>query len=301
MSTDISTLNTSNFTQLAQAMGMEADTKTKKQTSTLARLKIDHSGVMGETEIKGKKKKVEVVDAGSFCLTLPDDTKLYDSNPKIRLFQQKFMYKRYLTSGGPEGKGMFVKTEMANDLKGDLRDNTGGFNCGKPSGWIEDYNSLPQDQKDLIKSIKRVRVLFGHITLTAPVNEKGEALSSRESTSSIKIKDIPFIYEIDNKEAFKIMGGPIAEMIKQKYLLPQKVLTLGTEERSIASGAKYYVPSVELDSGVVELKHPADEDTFKDFNEWIAGYNSYIANAYSDAAKDQDKETVNEFVDVEAA
>ncbi len=293
MSTDISTLNTSNFAQLAQAMGMEADTKTKKQTSTLARLKIDHSGVMGETEIKGKKKKVEVVDAGSFCLTLPDDTKLYDANPKIRLFQQKFMYKRYLTSGGPEGKGMFVKTEMANDLKGDLRDNTGGFNCGKPSGWIEDYNSLPQDQKDLIKSIKRVRVLFGHITLTAPVNEKGESASS--------IKDIPFIYEVDNKEAFKIMGGPIAEMIKQKYLLPQKVLTLGTEERSIASGAKYYVPSVELDSGVVEIKHPADEDTFKDFNEWIAGYNSYIVNAYSDAAKDQDKETVNEFVDVEAA
>ena len=293
MSTDISTLNTSNFAQLAQAMGMEADTKTKKQTSTLARLKIDHSGVMGETEIKGKKKKVEVVDAGSFCLTLPDDTKLYDANPKIRLFQQKFMYKRYLTSGGPEGKGMFVKTEMANDLKGDLRDNTGGFNCGKPSGWIEDYNSLPQDQKDLIKSIKRVRVLFGHITLTAPVNEKGESAPS--------IKDIPFIYEVDNKEAFKIMGGPIAEMIKQKYLLPQKVLTLGTEERSIASGAKYYVPSVELDSGVVELKHPADEDTFKDFNEWIAGYNSYIANAYADASKDQDKETVNEFVDVEAA
>jgi len=293
MSTDISTLNTSNFAQLAQAMGMEADNKTKKQTSTLARLKIDHSGVMGETEIKGKKKKVEVVDAGSFCLTLPDDTKLYDANPKIQLFQQKFMYKRYLTSGGPEGKGMFVKTEMANDLKGDLRDNTGGFNCGKPSGWIEDYNSLPQDQKDLIKSIKRVRVLFGLVTLAAAVNEKGESLGVKGN--------YPFIYEVDNKEAFKIMGGPIAEMLKQKYLLPQKVLTLGTEERSIASGAKYYVPSVEFDTGVVELKHPEDEDTFKDFNEWIKGYNSYIANAYADASKDQDKETVNEFVDVEAA
>ena len=296
MSTDISTLNTSNFNQLAQAMGMEADTKTKKQTSTLARLKIDHSGVMGETEIKGKKKKVEVVDAGSFCLTLPDDTKLYDSNPMIRLFQQKFMYKRYLTSGGPEGKGMFVKTEMANDLKGDLRDNTGGFNCGKPSGWIEDYNSLPQDQKDLIKSIKRVRVLFGHVTLTAPVNEKGES-----ATLDKAVDPIPFIYEVDNKEAFKIMGGPIAEMVKQKFLLPQKNLKLGTEERSIASGAKYYVPSVELESGVVELKNPQDEDTFKDFNAWIEGYNSYIANAYSDSAKKDENNLVNEFVEVTEA
>lgn len=296
MSTDISTLNTSNFAQLAQAMGMEADTKTKKQTSTLARLKIDHSGVMGETEIKGKKKKVEVVDAGSFCLTLPDDTKLYDANPKIRLFQQKFMYKRYLTSGGPEGKGMFVKTEMANDLKGDLRDNTGGFNCGKPSGWIEDYNSLPQDQKDLIKSIKRVRVLFGHITLTAPVNEKGESATLDKVTTPI-----PFIYEVDNKEAFKIMGGPIAEMLKQKYLLPQKVLILGTEERSIASGVKYYVPSVELDSGLVDLKDPDDEYTFRDFNEWIKGYNTYISNGYTDASKDKDEKLINEFVDIEVA
>jgi len=97
------------------------------------------------------------------------------------------------------------------------------------------------------------------------------------------------------------MGGPIAEMFKQKFLLPQKNLKLGTEERSIASGAKYYVPSVELESGVVELKNPQDEDTFKDFNAWIEGYNSYIANAYSDSAKKDENNLVNEFVEVTEA
>ena len=295
MSTDISTLNTSNFAELAQAMGMEADTQTKKQTSTLARLKIEHDPIMGEIEHKGKKTKVEVIEAGKYCLTLSDGTtKLYDANPIIRVFTQKFMYKKFVQAKGPKGKNIYVKTEMSNDWKGDHRDTAGGFNCGKPSGWIEDYNSIPQDQKDLIKSVKRVRVLFGLITLTAPVNDKGE--------KAVKLVDpAPFIYEIDNKEAFKIMGGPITEMLKQKYLFPQKHLKLGTQERSIASGKKYFVPSVELESGVLQLKNPEDTDTYKDFNEWISRYNNWVANEYTKSTKDTDEKLVNEFVDIDAA
>ena len=295
MSTDISTLNTSNFAELAQAMGMEADTQTKKQTSTLARLKIEHDPIMGEIEHKGKKTKVEVIEAGKYCLTLSDGTtKLYDTNPSIRVFTQKFMYKKYVKGKGPNGKDTYIKTEMANNWKGDHRDTAGGFNCGKPSGWIDDYNSIPQEQKELIKSVKRVRVFFGLITLTAPVNNKGE------STKTVT-RDVPFIYEIDNKEAFKIMGGPISEMLKQKYLFPQKFLKLGTQERSIASGKKYFVPSVELESGVVDLKNPEDTDTYKDFNEWISRYNTWVANEYSKSTKDADEKLVNEFVDIEAA
>ena len=38
-----------------------------------------------------------------------------------QLFQQKFMYKRYLTSGKPEGKGMFVKTEIKRFERGSER------------------------------------------------------------------------------------------------------------------------------------------------------------------------------------
>ena len=64
MSTEIVTLNTDkgNFNQLATAMGMTADMDTKKTKSNLARLKIDHSGIDGETEIKAKKKTINVLD-----------------------------------------------------------------------------------------------------------------------------------------------------------------------------------------------------------------------------------------------
>ena len=293
MSTEITNINSSSFNQLAEAMGMNADAKTKKQGSTLARLKIDHSGVIGETTIKGKVKRVEVVDAGSYSLTLPNQEapSVYQQNPRIRLFCQKFMYKKYVSSGGPEGKGMFVKTEMANDLKGDLRDNVGTFNCGKPSGWIDDYNALPQEQKDLIKSVKRTRVLFGEVSFDNPVDSQGQ-----EAT---KLQNIPFIWEVDNKEAFKLLGVPIAQMVKQNKILPQHFIKLNTEERKIPSGNTYYVPVVSLNPKEIKLNEK-DQETFSGFTDWISSYNDWVVGSFNDASKNTvtDKDTIDEFVAV---
>ena len=56
------------FHNLAQAMGMGADMVVKSKKSNLARLKIDHFGLDGETEIKGKKKTIKVVEPGCFSL-----------------------------------------------------------------------------------------------------------------------------------------------------------------------------------------------------------------------------------------
>jgi len=295
MSTEIVTLNTDkgNFNQLATAMGMTADMDTKKTKSNLARIKIDHSGIDGETEIKGKKKTIKVVDPGMYSLELPDGDKIYQEDPKIRLFQQKFMYKRYIMANG-DSKGTFVKTIMANDLKSDLIDNIGGVNCGKPSGWIEDYQALPESQKNLIKSIKRVRVLFGLATFDNAVDNQGLDIDPQEG--------VPFIYEVDNREAFKTMGTPIAQMAKQSRLLPQHQIKLGTDERQIASGNKYYVPSVELLPNLIEITED-DQTTFKSFTDWIENYNTWVSTNHQesiDAKKQQDNDAlVNEFVEID--
>lgn len=291
--------DTNNFNQLAEAMGMGADMEKKKGGSTLARLKINHTGVMGETTVKGKVKRVEVVDAGSYVLQMPeDDRKIFSTTATIRLFQQKFMYKRYITQD--DGKGMFVKTIMANDLKSDLIDNTGGANCGKPSGWIEDYKSLPDETKNLLKSIKRVRVLFGEVTMHNPVDESGNEIDKvKENFSSV-----PFIWEVDNRDAFKTFAAPIAQMAKKNHLLPQHDIDIETEEKTIPTGAKYYLPTVKLAPVEIDLKEE-DEVTFTNFNEWIKNYNTYIRTAHTDALKnksdDETKEVVDEFVDIEEA
>ena len=284
-----------NFAQMAEAMGMAVDIAKPKKQSNLARLKLDHKGIMGEEVVGGKKKKVEVVSAGSYVLDRPNLDPVYGSDVTIRLFNQRFMYKKYIQGSG-DTKSKYVKTIMDKDLNGDLRDNDGGFNCGKPSGWIEDYSALPAETKALLKSIKRVRVLFGEITMKDPVNAKGEALGLIES--------IPFIWEIDNRDAFKTLGAPIAQMAKQNRILPQHRIILGAEEQSLPTGATYFLPTAVLDlSSTLELTD-ADSTLFGDFNAWVDNYNEYIVKEFnklsqpSEATADE-LEIAEEFVDVE--
>jgi hypothetical protein len=284
-----------NFAQMAEAMGMAVDIAKPKKQSNLARLKLDHKGIMGEEVVGGKKKKVEVVSAGSYVLDRPNLDPVYGTDVTIRLFNQRFMYKKYIQGSG-DTKSKYVKTVMDKDLNGDLRDNDGGFNCGKPSGWIEDYSALPAETKALLKSIKRVRVLFGEITMKDPVNAKGEALGLIES--------VPFIWEIDNRDAFKTLGAPIAQMAKQNRILPQHRIILGAEEQSLPTGATYFLPTAVLDlSSTLELTD-ADSTLFGDFNAWVDNYNEYIVKEFnklsqpSEATADE-LEIAEEFVDVE--
>jgi len=269
-------------------------------------LKKDHFVPAIKSGIRESESSIEKItknaDSPTFentvlSLELSDGIKIYQENPTIRLFQQKFMYKRYIKSNGNgngDAKGMFVKTIMANDLKSDLIDNTGGVNCGKPSGWIEDYQALPENQKNLIKSIKRVRVLFGLATFDHAVDIEGLDVDPQEN--------VAFIYEVDNREAFKTFGAPIAQMAKQSKVLPQQLMKLSTEERKIASGNKYYVPSIELLPDVIQIKD-SDQSTFKSFTDWIDSYNNWVDNSYKEALdvkKQQDSDTlVSEFVDIE--
>tara|TARA_R100001594_G_scaffold148766_1_gene204763 strand:+ start:4001 stop:4897 length:897 start_codon:yes stop_codon:yes gene_type:complete len=291
---DLTLTNQSDYNQISEAMGMTHDVKEKKKGSTLARMKIDHKGIVGETQVKGKTKKIEIVDAGSYRLELSDGMEIFQTDPKIRLFNQKFSYKKFIKGSG-DVKNRYVKTLMANDLKSDLKDTDGGFNCGKTSGWIEDFASLPEDMKKLIKSIKRVRVLFGLVTFDKPVDNQGLDVDPQEN--------IPFLWEIDNRDAFKIMGTPIGQMAKQNRILPQHFLQLNTEERSIPNGITYYLPTVELLPDVLELTKE-DQQTFADFNLWIKNFNDWVDSEHEKAFENKDvdsdtKEIVDEFVDIE--
>ena len=69
------------------------------------------------------------------------------------------MYKKFI-KGNEQYANRYVKTVMANDLNSDMKDNDGGFNCGKPAGSSKTWAALPDSMKDLIKSIKRVRAML---------------------------------------------------------------------------------------------------------------------------------------------
>jgi hypothetical protein len=77
---------------------------------------------------------------------------------------------------------------MANDLNSDMKDNDGGFNCGKPAGYIEDFKALPEKTQELIRQIKRVRVMFGTVELHDVTDAQGNPvdLSHRHSSGRLR-------------------------------------------------------------------------------------------------------------------
>ena len=91
MSTTITTIDTDNYAVMAKAMGMATETNTKQKASTLARLRINHSPLMGQSEINGKSVNVEVVEGGTYKLEIPDGETFYSTTANVRPFLQRYM------------------------------------------------------------------------------------------------------------------------------------------------------------------------------------------------------------------
>ena len=291
--TQLTTVDTNNFAAMAKAMGIANEAKTGSKSSSLARLRINHAPIMGTAEVNGKQVNMEVVEGGSYKLEIPDGPTYFATSIKMRPFLQRYMYKKFIQKDA-KNAGRFVKTLMADDLNMDLKDNDGGFNCGKPAGYVKDFKALPEKTQELIKSIKRVRVVLGTVEMVNPTNDKGEP---------VELGTTPFIWEIDNREAFKEIGNNFTSLAKMQRLPIQHIITASSEERKIPTGASYYVPVSSLDvTKTIELVEE-DQVLFGDFMAWIDNYNNYILNAWSEKAsekmEEEDVDIVDTIVDVE--
>jgi len=280
-----------NFSDMAKLMGMSVDNQQSEKASTLARLRISHAPIMGEAEVNGKTKKVEVVEGGTYRLEIPDGPTYYASKAVIRPFVQRFMYKRFV-KGNDSTPNRYIKTVMADNLNIDLKDNDGGFNCGKPAGYIQDFKALPESMQDLIKQIKRVRVVFGTVELIDPVDAAGKA---------VDLSSTPFIWEVENRDAFKSIGALFTKLGKMRRLPPQHTFTATTAEQSLPNGSSFYLPETALDLQTTLELDDAAQETLGNFLAWVTNYNEYISNAWDENAhkhEDVDKEGVEEFIDI---
>ena len=281
---------TTNFADMAKLMGVSTEVQATK-ASTLARLRINHSPIMGEAEVNGKKTKVEVVEGGTYQLEIPDGPTYYASSVNVRPFVQRYMYKRFVM-GNDSAPNRYIKTVMADNLNVDLKDNDGGFNCGKPAGYIQDFKALPEKTQDLIRQIKRVRAVFGEVELVDPVDASG---------NPVTVDATPFIWEVENRDAFKTIGEVFNKLGKMRRLPPMHKVSLGTEERKLPNGNSFYLPTTKLDiQTVLDLDDPTQE-TLGNFLAWITNYNEYIVGAWDENVSKHevvDTETVEDFIDI---
>jgi len=279
-----------NFADMAKLMGVSTEVQATK-ASTLARLRINHSPIMGEAEVNGKKTKVEVVEGGTYKLEIPDGPTYYASSVNVRPFVQRYMYKRFVM-GNDITPNRYIKTVMADNLNIDLKDNDGGFNCGKPAGYIQDFKALPEKTQELIRQIKRVRAVFGEVELVDPVDASG---------NPVTVDATPFIWEVENRDAFKTIGEVFNKLGKMRRLPPMHNVSLGTEERKLPNGNSFFLPTTQLDIQTVLDLDDATQETLGNFLAWITNYNEYIVNAWDENAskhEDVDTETVEDFIDI---
>ncbi len=260
--TTLTTIDESNYEAMAAMMGVNPNQKAK--ASTLPRLRIWNKGVKN----KDGKRSVEVVPAGFYRLEDPDKAMYFAETVTIRPFLQRFMYKRYNADNND-----FTKTVFHENLQVDLKDTAGGFNCGKPAGYIEDFNSLSEEMKEAIKQIRRVRVILGEVEMHNPIDENGNA---------VDVGTLPFIWEVDNKTAFKTMGEPFAQMGRQRKLPIQHKITLDTSEQELQTGGAFFLPVPSLDLTQTVVISDSDQKRFSDFLEWIKSYNEYVISQWDE-------------------
>jgi hypothetical protein len=131
----------------------------------------------------------------------------------------------------------------------------------------------------LIKQIKRVRVLFGTVELVNPTDDQGNA---------VDVDTVPFIWEVDNRDAFKGWGEVFSTFAKQKRLPIQHVVDAATEERKLPNGNSFFLPVTTVNlTNIVEIEQ-SDQTLFTDFMAWVQNYNEYIINAYAEKATEHD-------------
>jgi len=274
---------------LAEAVGVTPQGGGEKKSAALPRVNLMHTGIMGEIDVNGKSIKTEVVPSGSYKITRGDDDVVYASSPTVRIFAIRQQWSKWDAK-----EEMMMKTVMSIDLKGDLKDNVGTFNLGRPSGYIEDWDSVPEKTKDLIRSIKRKKILFGQLSATGVTDEKGNPVDA--------ITAMPFYFEVP-PSSIKSLDLAVNALGRKNILPIQCMLKLGAKPVNSNTGNSFAVMT--LDAGDKVDLQPEDQDTLHNFLEYITTVNSYILEQWDEKNKesisDDDAAIVAEFVNVEEA
>tara|TARA_B110000858_G_scaffold166581_1_gene193957 strand:- start:1530 stop:2405 length:876 start_codon:yes stop_codon:yes gene_type:complete len=251
---------------MAELMGVSS-TPSQQSTPSIARVGMIHQPIMGEVDFNGKTIKTEVVPVGAFTLMQGDD-KVYSNGVTFRTFAQRNQWQRW----NSETEEM-EKSVMSNSLNGDMKDSVGGFNLGRPSGYVEDFQSLPEATKQIMRTVKRVKVFFGTVTLDNPVNDKGEAVTGNYT-------DVPVVMDVKNRDSLKSIDA-VLNGLGRKNLLPimSTIKMVGVED-SIPTGAKF--GKIEAKIGTAVDLSDADNDTLKDFMDLVEYMNGKVLDLHNE-------------------
>jgi hypothetical protein len=262
---------------LSDAMGFSSPA-TQSQSS-LRRI----TGTVIQEVVEGK-----VASSPVFKITSDDDV-VYAKEVEVRLFAERQKWQRW----DSENKTM-QKSVMSNSLNVDLKDTLGTFNLGRPSGYIKDFQALPKDQQDLIRSVSRVKVMMGKAKLVGAFYEGGEPATGYDD-------EFDFVMDVKNRDSLKYIDAVVGKLMKKKISPAEHTIALLGETRSLPNGNPYMVTNASL-SEFVGLTD-GDNETLQNFLDYIDSSNDYVISKWAEnnveTLSPSDQDIVTNIVDVE--
>lgn len=273
---------------MLEAMGM-ANLQGSGGGTYIPRVSLLQEAIMGTMDVNGKQVKTEVVPAGAFRINPDKDTTIYAENIKVRIFTIRQQLSRYDTE-----TNRTYKTVQAQDLKGDLKDELGGFNLGKPGGYVADYNSLTPEQR----AVRPAKIYYGVLTIVDPVDANGEPLQGYD-------EPMPFVMDVTSAFSRRAMDDALKAVLRKNVLPINYEINLSHTSTKNKAGKDILL--VNVTGGNAVDADPRDQETFEMFQERVESFNKYVLSKWDEANSNdpqmsaEDIDLVNAFVDVEEA
>lgn len=280
MSTSVS-LKVDNM-NLADAMGFSTSSSAAP-ASSVARLQLVQGAITKDID---DEERI-IVPVGAFKL-VQGDSVAYSKTVSIRLFAERQQLQKWDADNNTMQKSL-----MAQNLNADLKDTMGTFNLGRPSGYIKDWNALPEAQKEIIRSVNRVKVFMGMITLDNAIDEDGNALSGYDM-------EIPFVFDVKNRDTMKSIESTVSGLMAKRISPVEYTIHLKGKKNKLPTGATFANAEASLGERVGFAD--SDQENLNNFLEFIARANEYVTEKWNEKAKpgfsDDDAALVGEFIEV---
>ncbi len=263
MTTELATLNTMSFEQIAALTGAVVHAP----GVILPQLQVNRE----PEDDEGHK-----LPMGYFTVS-QDEQKIFSKTAIFRPFINAYQYSEY----SPKENKFTNRSLIIRNFNEEALDMKGGLACGKVPAKQQAF--LSADEQAAQKNIKCRRLLYGLLTLTEVSNVEGKQVED--------VTDLPVLWKMGGSN-FMSPDTALKAITKMKHQFFQHELLL-TASREKKGSTIYYVVNVEPSLGETIDLTEENVETFTMFNEVIQRENSFISKAWKEAKTDAVKQISN--------
>tara|TARA_R100001369_G_scaffold72361_1_gene100392 strand:+ start:631 stop:1464 length:834 start_codon:yes stop_codon:yes gene_type:complete len=216
------------------------------------------------------------------------DEEVYSEKLSMRLFAERSQWTKWDSEVNNT-----QKTVLAGNLNGDMKDTLGGFNLGRPTGFVQDFDALPEATKQVMRSVKRTKVFMGLVSLDNPTNEDGDSVEFAG--------EVPFVFDVKNPSSLKAINSVTSTLVSKAVTPIENVINLAATEHAMPNGNKFAQVTASL--GDMVGFSEGDDVMLRDFMAYVERTNVWVLSKWDEnnvaTISREDASIVGSIVDVQ--